>query len=76
MWYSHSMNLVGLANALVKREKAEEKPSALSVTKAIQAATQTAKPKAATETRNKTEVDTELARKDVLNKLFATEQRA
>lgn len=45
MWYTNSMDLIGLANALVKKKnEADAKPSSLQVTKTIQAKTQTAKP--------------------------------
>ncbi len=38
MWYSNSMDLLGLANALVKQKRSSDKPTSLQVTKRIQAA--------------------------------------
>ena len=44
MWYSNSMDLIRLANALVKKESDSHKPTPAEVTKAIQASTRAAKP--------------------------------
>ena len=76
MWYSHSMDLFGLANALVKREESKAKPSSSQVTKAIQAATKPAKPKLASATKIVTEADTEQARRNAINTLSELEKRA
>lgn len=74
MWYTNSMNLIGLANALVNKKNEADKPSSSMVTRSIQARTQTAKPKVATTTRIMTEADTARAQREVINELRKIEK--